>query len=769
MRWIVRLIFLVVVLAALAVGALFLIPTDRIAALIGDQFEKATGRSLVISGAIRPSIYPVLGVRAEGIEIGNPGWVIDGPLLSAQRLNIGVEPGALMGGEVRVRRFELVEPQIVLVRAADGAVSWDFSAAGTRAVESVGGETAAPGGGLAAFGVDLAEITGGTLLFRDLAAGTEIRASDLDVSLQLPSAEAMATLEGSARVNGAAIGLNASVEGVGPLLDGRLRPVDLALDWAGGEARFEGRAGISPPSGEGALALEATDLAPLMALAGQPAPVLPKGLGRDRMALSATFTLSSEGTAHLRGTRLALDGNSLAGDIDILPGDERPLVRARLEGGAWDLSSLAGDGTDEAQSPGAGWPRDPIDASGLFAADAEALLTLAGLDLGLMDLGRVDIRAALDRGRLVLDLNELAAYGGAITGQYVVNGRGGLSMRGDLTVSQVDLAPLLTDFAGYDRLQGTGDARLEFLVSGNSVDALMNSLEGRGSVAFGEGAILGLDIGGMIRNLDTSYRGEGAKTVYDSITASFTMDAGVLTNEDLILMAGFGEMTGAGTLGLGQQRVDYTLIPQVIYRRAGGGDADADGADTETGTETETETAARERQLRVPLRIHGPWSSLKYSLDLEAIAQERLGEQIEVLQERAQDAAAEALGITLEEGQTIEEAASEAVQERLQQETRRQLERLLTGGGGEQEAAPAASEEPEAAAEPATDPAAEPVSEPAADPAPEEPAAPPPADAPADPPAEEAAEEEPPADGRNTARRLLRIIEDATRREEPQE
>lgn len=656
MRWIVRVIILLVVLVAVAVGTLFLIPADRIGSIVGDQFERATGRSLVISGDIRPSLYPVLGVRAEGIEVGNPAWVEDGPMLRAERLNVGVDLWALFSGTVRVQRFELVRPDIVLVSRADGAVSWDFS--NGEAVEDSGAAATTGGGGLSAFSLDLAEITDGTVLFRDQAAGTEMRAEDLTLTLRLPEAAGIARLEGNGAMNGATVSVEAVIDGIGPLLAGDLRPVTLALQWAGGEAGFDGRVGLSPLGIDGTVALDATDLAPLMALAGQAAPDLPRGLGRDRLALEGAFTLASEGTLHLRDARLVLDDNVLAGDIDMLPGDDRPQIRAVLAGGALDLSGLTeGGGTgDGTGSTGRGWSRDPIDVSALHSVDAEAALVLTGLNLGIMQLGAVDLRATLTAGRLVFDLRQVAAYDGAITGQFVINGRGGLSMGGDLQVADVRLSPLLTDFAGWDRLEGTGTADLNFLMVGNDLNTLINSLDGAGSIAFGEGAILGLDIGGMIRNLDTSYRGEGQRTVYESITASFTMADGEVTNDDLLMAATFGELTGSGTVGLGQQVLDYTVVPRVLY-----------GAGSDGG-------------LRVPLRISGYWGDPNFSLDLEALARQELQEEIDALEQRATEAATEALGIEVEQGQSVEEAAQNALEDRLRDEAARQLERLFGGG-----------------------------------------------------------------------------------------
>lgn len=655
MRWIVRLIGVILAMVAVAVGLLFLIPTERIGALVADQFERATGRTLVISGEIRPSIYPTLGVRAEGVEVGNPAWVEDGPMLRAERLRVGVELWALFSGRVRVQEFELVDPRIVLVQGADGAVSWDFSSGEDLA--EVAEEAEQSGGGIGAFSLDLAEISGGTLLFRDMAAGTEIRAEALNLSLSLPGAEGVARLSGSGAMNGGAVSVEAAIDGIGALLEGDLRPVTLALDWDGGEAGFEGRAGLSPLAAEGTVALEATDLGPVMALAGQAAPDLPRGLGRDQIAMAGTFTMASEGSVHLRAARFSFDDNTLSGDIDVIPGADRPMIRAVLSGGALDLSGLAGGGEDGAGSatPSRGWSQERIDVSALHGVDAEAALVLSGLDLGILQLGAVDLRANLSSGRLVFELREVAAYDGQITGQYVVNGRGGLSMGGDLSISDVRLSPLLRDFAGYERLEGTGTAQLEFLMVGNDMDALMRSLDGSGQISFGQGAILGLDIWGMIRNLDTSFQGEGQRTVYDSIGASFTIADGLLTNDDLLMAAPLGELTGSGSVNIGEQLLNYTVIPRVLH---GGG---SDGG------------------LRVPLRISGYWGDPNYSLDLEALAAEELEEQIDALEERATGAAAEALGIEVQEGQSLEEAATESLEERLREEAAQQLQRLLGG------------------------------------------------------------------------------------------
>ncbi len=75
---------------------------------------------------------------------------------------------------------------------------------------------------------------------------------------------------------------------------------------------------------------------------------------------------------------------------------------------------------------------------------------------GSVDLPGEAGRDAGDAGagpaRAVFDIRQLAAYGGSVTGQFVVNGRGGLSVGGDLALKGIDMQALMQDVSGWNRL-----------------------------------------------------------------------------------------------------------------------------------------------------------------------------------------------------------------------------------------------------------------------------------------------------------------------------
>jgi len=69
-RWIIRFVLTLIVLAALLVGVLFIVPGERIAAIAAREFETATGRAMKIEGEVRASIYPKLGLLKLPMPIG---------------------------------------------------------------------------------------------------------------------------------------------------------------------------------------------------------------------------------------------------------------------------------------------------------------------------------------------------------------------------------------------------------------------------------------------------------------------------------------------------------------------------------------------------------------------------------------------------------------------------------------------------------------------------------------------------------------------------
>ena len=660
MRWVFRGIAVLVGLLALAIAAVLLVPSDKVANLATAQFEKATGRSLQLEGGVSPTIWPVLGVKTGPVTLANAAWSDKGPMLRAKRMQIGVDMAALWGGAVKITEIVVDSPEILLERNTKGQGNWEFSTA-----ESQSGA----GASATEFTLDKAEISGGSLQFLDHATGQVVGLDQITLSAAIPKYHGPADLRLAAVMKGQHINVITKVADFGTFLTGKLGK--LVLDGTVGKATLalDGRAGFAPLMAEGKIKADLSDLGALTALAGMAAPALPEGFGARKITLDSALTLTSTGSLHLRGAKLDLDGQSFAGEVDLTTDGARPKLVARIDTGALALPKSAGSNNTAAS--GTGWSKDPIDATMLNLMNAELALQAQSLDLGTVKLGATSLRLTIDRGRAVFDIAKAAAYEGVISGQFVVNARKNLSIGGDLRFSDLSMQPLLTDLAGYDRLLGRGNVGVNFLASGNNLDAIMRSLSGTGTIRFGKGELRGLDIAGMLKTLDPNYIGEGAKTIFDSVSLSFAMQDGVAHSEDLALAAPLITATGAGDLDLGGQAINYRLMATALAGIAG-----AQG-------------------VTVPILIKGPWAGPKVKLDLDFLAKEKIDAEKARLKARAEEErmrleadakaqlaakAKKELGLEVQSGESIEQAAKRRANEALEAEAARALNKLFGGG-----------------------------------------------------------------------------------------
>lgn len=645
MRWLVRIAVALVALIVIGFGALALIPSERVARLAVEQFETVTGRKLTIEGAVKPSLWPVLGVETGRVTLSNADWSDEGPMLVAEGMSIKLDLSALTGGAVRITGFELDRPEILLERSEEGVPNWEFggSNGGTASAGMAGAERP--------FTLDLAVIRGGSIGYLDHATGQAVQFSAVDAELRLPDYEGPLAVTASGETGGQPFALDGSLGGFREIYEGGVGPVVLDATLGAASLSFDGRGGGAPFAAEGAVEADLGDLSAVAGALGFEPPELPEGFGARKVALAGKVTLSGAGDWYLRGGTVTLDGTVLKGDLDLAMGGERPRLAGALSTAALAVGASGGAGGGGGGT--GGWSDAPLSAEGLRAVDLDLGLGVDDLRLGEVRLQGVRAQVTSDAGRMVADLGRMAAYGGTLDGQVVINARKGLSVGGRLDAAGVALQPMLTDVAGYDRLIGTGDLSVDFVAAGGSVAAMMARVDGQGRLALGPGEVRGIDIPAMLATLNASQVGPQEKTVFDSLSATFDIQEGDLFNQDLKLASPYLRATGAGRVGLGARDFDYRVKATALQGE--------DGVD----------------RIVVPIWITGPWGAPKVALDMEAIAQERLGEQAKAAEDELRRRAAEELD--QQEGESLEDAAKRKLQEQVDEQAGKLLEQLLGG------------------------------------------------------------------------------------------
>jgi AsmA protein len=372
---------------------------------------------------------------------------------------------------------------------------------------------------------------------------------------------------------------------------------------------FKGKA-TSGAAVAGRVELDVPSVRKLAAWAGSPLNAPGTGLGP--LKISGDLDMKDKQIAFRKAT-LNLDKMSGTGDLSVDQRAAKPLIRATLKLGTLDLNPYLPPETAGAKpaQPAAGkagpgdWSDDPIDLSGLAAVNAALELTVDGLVVRKIKVGESNLKVDLKNGTLVTDLTKMALYGGV--GKARITTRGGrgiptVTMTSELTKFQAN--PFMKDAMDFDRVEGTANANVILNTKGKTQREMIKALGGSGKLMFNDGAIKGINLGAMVRNVKSAFldssASESQKTDFSEMGGTFVITNGILTNKDLSMKSPLLRLSGQGTVDLPQRRIDYRVEPKVVASAQGQG---ASG------------TAAG---ISVPVNIKGPWHDVSYSPDLGA-------------------------------------------------------------------------------------------------------------------------------------------------------
>ncbi|WP_254705308.1 AsmA family protein [Ruegeria sp. THAF33] len=650
MKWLMRILFIVVAVIALIIGALLLMPGEKLAAILAEQVKAQTGRDLTLTGDVRISFWPVVGMETGPVRFGNASWAGPEPMLSADSLAVGVDTAGLLNGDLRIKRVFADNPVLRLERS-DGRGNWELSAptTATTAVATGGTTPAEPSGQVT---LDQLELTNARLIYVENGS-TQMDFSDVTLSASWPEVAAPLVMEAAMPVPGGAVQVDLKIPDLPAFAAGSVTDLELALTAPGGEIGFDGRVNLAGEM-DGTTKVVTRDTERMLAAFGQAGTSVPPGLGKTA-DISAHMTYTQDGRISMRNMVAQLDDNRFVGEADITISDP-PRIVARLEAGDLDLSRVsetasASGGTSQANAPAPeGWSKDPIDASALALANGKIRLTANSIAVPGMTFGKSDLTLSLDRSRAVLEMHPATLFAGQLHGQVVANNRNGLSVGGNVTATGIDLKQALTTMAGVKRLSGTAAGAFGFLGVGQSEDQIMRSLSGKGNLDVGPGVISGLDLDRLMGQ----GTGSGGTTVFNSLTASFTIDQGVLTNSDLLMSLKNFRADGTGTVDLGARNIDYLFTPVALRANSGQG-------------------------ISVPVHVKGPWSDPAIKPDLTKVIKAAADVKVKELEDDAKQKVFEKVGNELDTTITDSDQIEDAIKDKLEEEAKKGLLKLFGG------------------------------------------------------------------------------------------
>lgn len=629
---------------ALIIAAPFLIPTDTIFNKVSEQVENTTGRTLTIKGDKTLSVFPALKLELNDVHFANMQTGSRKDMASMEQLAVHIPWLSLFGGEFKLDKFVITEPNILLETDKNGKPNWQlFDAVAEQPQEQTqsGGAVKLPEN----FDIELGEVAiyGGTFTYLDGQTGAKQQISDLELAILLPSLRKTLEIKGGITYMQERFELDVKLDTPAKAIEGATFDVTQSVDSRLVDLAFSG-----------SIAQQGKDIKGELALSGDSVKELAAWQGVDLNAKQNAFNaFSVNGKMHLAGETFnleeliaTLDELEIKGKSELNLGN-RLAVNADIDLGMLDLNPYLPETVAKQQEPQSEepseaqpivWDDTKIDFSALNALDANVVIRSSGLKANDITLGENQLTVNLKRAVAKISLDKFVAYEGNGKGVVTVNAKQTpYKISTNFSLDKIDAQPLLSDAAGFDKLMGKGSLNWNLTTTGQSQKTFINALNGELGFEFADGAVKGANIAEMVRKgkelitgnlsavsegLDTGFE-ESKQTDFSALTGSFNFTNGVGHNNDLSLMSPLIRITGEGDVDLPKTNVDYRLVTGIVDSIEGQGTTD-----DSTG-------------FKIPLRIKGPFHDVGFKLDvsnaLKDKAKQRLDDAKEKAKEKAKD------------------------------------------------------------------------------------------------------------------------------------
>jgi AsmA protein len=166
-----------------------------------------------------------------------------------------------------------------------------------------------------------------------------------------------------------------------------------------------------------------------------------------------------------------------------------------------------------------------------------------------------------------------------------------------------------------DFLEGDVQADVALSTAGDEAEAIKRTLNGKGDLLFKDGAVVGIDLAGMVRNAKAAFglaekKAERPKTDFSELHVPFAITDGIVGTPNTSLASPLLRVMVVGKANLVNETLDFRVAPKFVATLKGQGDT-------------------KERSgVTVPVLVAGTFSSPKFRPDLKGMLTKGLEEGI---------------------------------------------------------------------------------------------------------------------------------------------
>ncbi|WP_223293051.1 MULTISPECIES: AsmA family protein [Shewanella] len=604
LKWFFIVFFLV--FASLAAYLTLIFDPNDFKPEIVNVVKKQTGRELIITKDLTWTFFPSIGIELGDITLSNPKGFDNVSMLKVNKIVAEVELLPLFSKQVEIAKLNLDGLVVNLETRKDGRTSFDgLQGSSVENKPSQVDDTTTSTGSISGLDIGGISITNTQIRVSDKQAGTEQVFTLDNLSLGKFSLGEFASLEYS---------FSAEMPDMTLMSQGK-GSIRVAQDMT---------------------QIQVKDFKITNVIAGEAIP----NKKLDITLLTQLEVLLETKQVHLILNELNADDIQAEGKLDIAYGHKIPKIIATLNLGDVDLDKLLPQTDNAEQAEGKSQPETALttepDLSAMKSLDLTLALTAKSIKASNMLTSNWVMDLTLKNG--ILNLKKLNAdlYDGKLAVTASLDGRQAVpSYSFEKSVKGVQVRQLLKDAADIDLLAGTANFSVKGKGRSLLPDNIKKNIAAKGQFEIADGALYGVNIPQMIREAQATLSGgsssatsEEKKTDFTSLTGSFSVVKGVVSNPDLLMASPLIRLSGAGTANIISEALDYQLTTAVVGSLEGQG-----------GGEKELLYG-----IEIPFLITGTMSEPKFALDTAGLFDAKLKQEAEKVQDKLKDSILKKLG-----------------------------------------------------------------------------------------------------------------------------
>ncbi len=617
-------------LVVLLIAALLLIPlfvdVDKYKPEIEKQVSSAVGRPFAIKGPLKLSLFPWAGVALSDLHLGSPPGYAEKDFLSVKSFDVRLKLLPLLSKDIQVQRFVIDGPKIVLEKNKAGHGNWEgWGAPQEKTAPQAGPPPASkePMRGLPLKSLAVGEfaVRNGSVVYVDQSSGARREVTDLNLELKDVSLDRPIRLAFSAVMEAMPVSVEGQIGPVGPEPGKGKIPVDIsvkAFNEVSVNLKGQVQDAMTGPQFELALAVDPFSPRKVFASLKAPFPVAtadPDALNRvgvrSKIQGSTQQVRLSDGVLDLDESKLAFSATAkdfakpdLSFDLNLDKINLDRYLPPPPEKGATDAKQ------DQPAAPG---KTDYLPLRTLVLDGKAHVGALTARGVKIQD---IDLKTTAHNGLIRIDPLLANLYQGTLAANAALDARQDVP-RGNLAlqVKSVQAGPLLQDYLKKDFLEGTVNVEAAISTAGDTPDRIKRSLNGKGHAVFSNGAIKGIDLAGMVRNVTSAFgstqpSAEKPRTDFSELNAPFTITDGVVNTPGTSLASPLLRVLAAGKANLVDESLDLRVEPKVVGTLKGQGDVKERGG------------------IMVPVLVKGTFSAPSFQPDLKGMLGKGLREGV---------------------------------------------------------------------------------------------------------------------------------------------